>query len=211
MRAAVRRNYIPGLSIQQEAELLSIVNGQLSDVHELLPELLLELLQENPSGDMPYHGNLHTVLFVRSILLLSQDPRIELSHEELLALITAAMFHDCDYQTTSGDDFENIRAAQKAWLEKVPEWLSVDPGLVSRLIYATYLEEPLSLTHPEHKLNGLMRDADLLGWIFPEYLELLYLGLWREKGFEPYRSGFLTRFTFYNEPSRELIREAGLA
>lgn len=202
---------IPQVSEEQESKLLGELVTPLTQLHPRLPEYFQHRLKWNPSAAMPYHGNLHTVLFVKAILEFKHDEELSLTEDELAALVTAAIHHDLDYRTTSGDDLENIEAAQEAWHLGALLWPTGGEVLVSKLIDATYLEAELNRYNPHYRLLTLMRDADLLGWIYLEYVDILAAGLKAEKGYEPYRGDFLKHFTIYHKLSVELLRQAGIA
>jgi hypothetical protein len=202
---------IPQLNADQKQSLLEELAPRLHEVHPRLPEYFQHRLKRNPSASMPYHGNLHMALFVKAILEFEDDPELALTKEEFSALISAAIHHDFDYRTTTGDDIENIEAAQKAWRTGAMFWPTGDEALVSKLIGATYLEAKLDSVDPHYRLLTLMRDADLLGWIYEEYSDLLAAGLKMEKGYEPHRKNFLQHFTIYHTRSVELLQRAGIA
>lgn len=202
---------IPQVNDEQESRLLDELVAPLNSLHHRLSDYFQHRLKWNPSAAMPYHGNLHMVLFVKSILEFKDDEELALTDEELSALITAAIHHDFDYRTTTGDDIENIEAAQKAWHVGALLWPTRGEALVSKLIDATYLEVELDPKDPHYRLLTLMRDADLLGWVYSEFSDILAAGLKAEKGYEPYRKDFLKHFTIHHKRSVELLRQAGIA
>lgn len=202
---------IPQVDDEQESRLLNELEAPLNALHPRLSDYFQHRLKWNPSAAMPYHGNLHVVLFVKVLLEFKDDEELALTDEELAALITAAIHHDFDYRTTTGDDIENIEAAQKAWRAGALLWPTLGEVLVSKLIDATYLEADLNPEDPDYRLLTLMRDADLLGWIYPEYAEILADGLRAEKSYEPFRGDFLKHFTIHHKRSVELLRNAGIA
>lgn len=199
------------IPVQLEYELATTLGKGLAAIHALLPKLVYDALLVNPSRDMPYHNNLHTALFIKSMLVLFQ--RENITDKKLQAtLIAAAVFHDYDYKDTT-NDWPNIESAVKAWRNYANDWHKIiyDNTLVERLIKATCLERELDDFDPEIWLKGLMRDADLLGWTFSEYRTFLFDGLKSEKNITPYDKDFLKHFRFYYASSVDLVVDSGLA
>lgn len=134
-----------------------------------------------------------------------------LETQEMISLAIAAVHHDLDYRTTTGDDMENIEAALATIDERLLRPFSADPVLVKKLVKSTYLGADLSPLDPAYELMTVMRDADLLGWIYGDYAAILADGLRLEKNVEPLRENFLKVFTFYHDGSKILLDEAGIA
>lgn len=202
---------IPQVTVAEESELLVQLLAELEDVHRQLPRYFMHRLKRNPSAAMPYHGNLHLALFLKVLFLFDSDERYNFTRQEFAALLSAAIHHDYDYRTTERDDWENIEAARAAWLRGADFWPTGNGALVSELIEATYLGRELSPSESNYVLKTLMRDADLLGWIFPAYRSYLKSGLAQEKGVEPLMGSFQKHFVFYHELSKELLTQAGLS
>jgi hypothetical protein len=190
-----------------KTELYSIPRLQ----HSALWEHIKRFLNINPSRDMPYHNNVHTALFIRG--LFKAFPHFQLSVSDKTNLIVAALFHDFNYQTTKEDDVINVKQARWEWANISFEFAKIrglNNKLVSTLIYSTYIESELSTDPHERLLQTLMRDSDMLCWVFEEYREIQRVGLELEKEFPITTDNLTTRFTIYNDYAVALLQSCGL-
>jgi len=199
--------FFPTLTRDEGDKLLSLTLQELESLgtSKIFHQTLISTLFSNPSKAMPYHGNIHTILFVRSMVeLINHEPPGARGSNFFTAssLIHAALYHDYDYQGAY-DDSVNIDAAVRAWRNnRETDEISDD---VEELIRATNLAQMLDPNDPLLKEKQLMRDADILGWQYLDYADQLIDGLREEKGIEPYRGNFTKHFEVHTKHARKIL------
>lgn len=205
----------PTLSKDLAKTLQKELRTDIAKVNPKLWPVVARFFLAKSARQFPYHNNVHTALFMRAVVL--SFSHYKLSKKDKHNLITAALFHDYNYQSAMGDDIENIKKARMAWAESSYEFMEtkkfpVDPRVVSSLIYATYLGDNRELDKNSelYVLETIMRDSGFLCWIYEPYQEAQRIGLEAEKGIPISVGGFVNRFSIYNNYAINAFKECGL-
>jgi hypothetical protein len=145
-----------------------------------LGRLYAYVLQNNPSKNLPYHGNSHMEM-VAWVATLG-GVFYGLTDEDMKILITAALVHDFDHSGSGKDDDINIVRAILGYSDYIEKTGNdnVDVNKVNDLIMATrypYTRECGTLTISQQ----ILRDADILQGLFCQnYINGITFGIAQE-------------------------------
>lgn len=165
----------------------------------LSPEYL-ELLEANPSKNLPYHGNEHQLAVAN--LAYRMGYTLQLGENERRALFLAALFHDYGYRLEL-EDSDNIKYALSLIWKRIYELDALLLTRVTQLIQETVVPR----TRPRSLAASILQDADLLMVTQPDADEFL-------QGLAVERPGSVIDPTFpgedglHNETARRLYRTA---
>lgn len=139
-----------------------------------LHEGYLQALEQNPSGDLPYHGNQHQIVVA---LLCFRGARIhQLEMEEMRAVFLAALFHDYGY------DLKETEAVNIAVAKDFAYKLTTELGnsQLSARVVELISETEVPRTEPKSTAASILQDADLLMVSQPDFGRFL-IGLSQEQ------------------------------
>lgn len=165
----------------------------------LSPEYL-ELLEANPSKDLPYHGNEHQLAVAN--LAYRMGYTLQLDENERRALFLAGLFHDQGYDLEE-EDSANIAQAIALTSTKIDE---LNPELLHE-VADLIVETEVPRSRPQSLAASILQDADLLMVTQPDADEFL-------KGLAVERPGAVVDPSFpgeellHNEIARRLYRTA---
>lgn len=173
------------------------------------------VMENNPSQDLPYHGNFHLESVAKFTLLGAQHHKLDKISQRNLA--TAALFHDWNHSGSGKDDDLNIKRAIKGFndfYEKEGKdiFTEFDRDQIVNCIKPTrfpYLVEcgVLSLH------QKIIRDADILQGIFAQnYIVGIVGGLAKESNTPMEKmlggqAGFLKGTKFCTDWANDLYKE----
>jgi len=138
-----------------------------------LSKRYLELLEANPSWDLPYHGNPHQMAV--AILAVRGGYSHALRREEIQALALSAIFHDYGYSLEDSEPL-NISVAIEIAREFVRE---LNPELEER-VAGLIGETEIPRSSPRSLAAAVLQDADLLMVAQPD-AEVFVAGLESER------------------------------
>lgn len=133
--------------------------------------------EHNPSNDIPYHNQAH--LFTVTKWCGRLAGMLGLSVEEERPLILAAIFHDFDHSGGKLEDSENIERAV-AGLNKFCDIHFVSNSTRDAATQIIRVTEYPFIHEPQTTAQKIIRDADLLQSIEPNFEEVLVEGLRKE-------------------------------
>ena len=160
----------------------------------------LELLDANPSKDLPYHGNEHQLAVAN--LAYRMGYTLQLGEKERRALFLAALFHDYGYRINR-EDSDNIRQAIALVGRKI---LELDSALLDRVMQLIR-ETVVPRSRPKSLAASILQDADLLMVTQPDADEFLR-GLAVERPGTVVDPSFPGEDNLHNEIARRLYRTA---
>ncbi len=136
-------------------EALIILATVINMEYEKASNHILELLKTRLSPLLFYHSYEHTLSVLKAVIEISWDENIQ-SHEDLILLKTAAVYHDCGFLNTYEIDSEEESC--KIAKEILPEfdYNSFQIESVCKLIMKTKMPQT-----PETLLEKILCDADL--------------------------------------------------
>lgn len=150
-------------------------------------EALLDYIDSfNPSAEAPYHNARHEASVVTAVYEGGRYHGLE--RHELRSLVIAAAMHDFDHSAGELTDDLNIKAAidglylvHRALSFTASAITESELALAERLIRVTEFKDGKFTFEPKDRLEGIIRDADLM----MPYTDLdlrieLFLGLRRE-------------------------------
>lgn len=160
----------------------------------------LELLEANPSGDLPYHGNEHQLAVAN--LAYRMGYTLQLGEDERRALFLAGLFHDQGYELAL-EDPANIRRAISLVGRRIYE---LNPELLERVVQLIE-ETVVPRSQPRSLAASILQDADLLMVTQPDADEFLE-GLAEERPGTVVDPNFPGEAGLHNEIARRLYRTA---
>lgn len=141
-------------------------------------ELALKyLLKYNKSNLAPYH-NLNHMLTVMKHCWDAMDFMNLLNRDKVEEMLVAAMFHDYNHSMGKRDDAYNISQAKEGlkYFVKFNTNMKLDLEFMFKIIDATQYPYVLQ----DHELNvyqSIIRDADLMQILEPDWMSHVILGL----------------------------------
>jgi len=165
----------------------------------LSPEYL-ELLEANPSRDLPYHGNEHQLAVAN--LAYRMGYTLQLGEKERRALFLAGLFHDQGYDLEE-EDSANIGQAIALVSTMIDE---LNPELLDQ-VAELIVETEVPRSQPQSLAASILQDADLLMVTQPDADEFLQ-GLVEERPGTVADPTFPGESALHNEISRRLYRTA---
>lgn len=130
-----------------------------------LPEKYLTAFLENPSKDLPYHGNQHQIV-VASLAYRGANIHL-LDKLSRKAVFLAGLFHDYDYSLEKTED-ENIETAARFALT-----LLNAEGRLSLMVASIIRESRFPHSAPTSLISALVQDADSLMITQPDFSEFI--------------------------------------
>lgn len=152
---------------------------------KLLSRAFKYILANNTSNIAPYHHFHHMISVTRWSMLLAQYEGFTEGSTKWYELTLASMFHDMNHSMGKLPDIENVNNAISEFCKFYEEYNSVLMGYdinedrVNKIIRAT--QYPYMI--PDEELNecqAIIRDADLLVSLEPDWFQNAFLGLMQE-------------------------------
>lgn len=167
----------------------------------------------NPSDTAPYHNKWHNAIVAYETYKLANSVgmRNETRKQELFI---AGLFHDYGHSAGTAPDHQNItQAIEKIYLmEALLEASGYNPDSIAHYIAGT--EHPLPEYYTLNTGHRILRDADLIQWVHPNYTpfrEQYMEGLSVEKGAPVTFDGtkeFLRTVDWYTKEAEEFYMQS---
>lgn len=143
-----------------------VVQVQLNHFQKRLEGKLLEVLEGNPSADVPYHNNKHMkgVWDIGLIIWDAEKEDIGLGSDwATIALMFVCLLHDYGHSAGKDNDHYNVLSTREFVSELIAKHGYSLPGRVIEVIdKAIECTEFPFVIPPRNKLEKVMRDADVL-------------------------------------------------
>ena len=148
------------------------MNNTLQIIKENNLEHDLEMLLNFNSGNSnPYHNFSHSLSVMKNIYALGV--LVGLEDDKLRLMLIAGLYHDFNHSGGKFSDIENIKRALKA-VDKLSTETKENKLFIKSLIRCTeypFKEQELN------KYQKIMRDADLMQWLEPNFIQHVLFGL----------------------------------
>lgn len=131
----------------------------------------------NPSNKVPYHNFDHLLVVTKWCGRLAN--MLQLPENETRALLLAAIFHDYDHSAGKEEDYINVERAVTA-LKHFCAVHRIDQETVDFAVDCVRVTEFPFIREPQNLAQQIIRDADLLQSIEPNYEDVLVGGLRKE-------------------------------
>jgi len=150
---------------------------------EVLASAFKYIVLNNKSNNAPYHHFHHMMTVTKWVYLGSGQYPAKMTSEISTSLVISAMFHDMNHSMGELPDSENVKNAITAFNKwytsfvKPPEF--VNPKMVEENIKATeypYVVNTVNMTLSQK----IIRDADLMVALEPDWFQNIMLGLTKE-------------------------------
>lgn len=161
-----------------QLEVLTYINA-----NELLSQLFAYYMQYCTSACLPYHNLNHTFKMMWHIIQISKNPEYDISNEDLLVMLSAAIFHDYNHSGGIFSDLMNVNIAVGSFAEACNDIFGHDSNYdlyisqVENCIYAT--EYPYS-TNQIGLLEQIVRECDVLSQLHEDVFTHTIYGLKQE-------------------------------
>ena len=167
-----------------QLEVLTYINA-----NEQLSQLFGYYMQYCTSACLPYHNLNHTFKMMWHIIQISKDKEYDISNEDLLVLLSAAIFHDYNHSGGMFSDMTNVNIAVGSFVEACDSCFGHDeyPEFIRQVencIYAT--EYPYS-TNELTLLQRIVRECDILSQLHEDVFTHTMYGLKQEMHIHSWR------------------------
>lgn len=144
-----------------------------------------DIVGRNTSNNAPYHHFHHMICVTKWAMILAKEEGIEDRLASWYELMLACMFHDIDHSMGELPDSKNVSMAVAQFLGFYDSHLQfrsdypINEAAVTDIIKATeypYVIEDSDLS----KRQAIIRDADLLVSLEPDWFQNAFLGLMKE-------------------------------
>jgi hypothetical protein len=132
---------------------------------------LATVIKYNSGNDNPYHNFAHTLAVVKNVYKLSILRGIDYSDIKLMVI--AALYHDFNHTGGASSDSINISTAMEA-VDKRCQATYPQKVFIKHLIACTefpFKEQELD------ECQKVFRDADLMQWLEPDFIQHVLFGL----------------------------------
>lgn len=133
--------------------------------------------------DNGYHNKTHAKSVVASVVAVIESyygaeivPGVESNKAiDTYPYLVAAAFHDAGHSGNPGPDSEKVRKATALFIDYMRSTLHYSPlhhsrGLIIDMIHSTEFDPK---TYPDNETGYVLRDADLIGFVYKEHPEQL--------------------------------------
>ena len=164
------RSWLMSSSVDKKRQLVESIFNNLN----ILP--LMNVFKTNPSGDIGYHNNYHTMTMIINTYNACQLEMLDDKSQKILVI--SSLYHDFNHSGGESTDDQNIIRALNA-VENSP-YLDFFIELLADIKDTVAVTQYPYLCQPHNIYQKIIRDCDLLQSLEPNWLEQLFIGLLSE-------------------------------
>lgn len=140
------------------------------------------VLENNPGGRNPYHGNAHmqyVALAAAQLYQMECVPEGGYDETSLAEIVVAALLHDYGHSGGELDDEKNIEIAIDSGLDEMYETLDnqFGKGFTERVASHIRCTQYPFVYEPENRVQQCLRDADAMQSFEPDGVSIIMEGL----------------------------------
>lgn len=132
---------------------------------------LATVIKFNSGNDNPYHNFAHTLAVAKNVYKLSVLRGVD--YDKIRLMVIAALYHDFNHSGGANNDTDNVRAAKLA-VDKLCKSTNAQKVFIKHLIDCT--EFPFKKIELD-EYQMIFRDADLMQWLEPDFIQHVLFGL----------------------------------